>query len=57
MRARNDDDSPMLCEGDPVRVMHDSGEVIEGHIEIATNALWVDIEIVAVVKRDDEVTA
>lgn len=44
----------MLCEGDAVQVMTNSGEVIEGHIEIATNALWADVEVVAVVKRDNE---
>jgi hypothetical protein len=41
----------IVCEGDNVDVMHDSGEVISGRVEIATNALWADVEVIAVVKR------
>ena len=54
MMNRMDEIVPTLLEGDAVRVMLDSGEVIDGTISIATNALWADVEVVAVVKRDND---
>jgi len=50
----NPDPIVRVIEGTRVQVMTKSGTIIDGHIEIVTNALWSDIDIVAVVKRDNE---
>ena len=42
-----------LAENDVVEVMTNSGEIITGRIEIAENALWADVDVIAVVMRHE----